>query len=191
MGDGTSEPSSATATGREGAMTTPTSAPGAFNDADLAYAQGLIVHCSQLVEMSDLAATRASNRDVRNLASRTTAEEGAELAAARGWLRHWNRPESADEGGMGGMDMEGDSGSDMQMSGSMSDVDMEKLKAAKGAVFDRAFVEAMIEHRNGEIERARDEKKNGRNATVKQQAAMMATMQENEVKTLIRLLTEL
>lgn len=92
---------------------------------------------------------------------------------------------------MGGMDMEGDSGSDMQMSGSMSDVDMEKLKAAKGAVFDRAFVEAMIEHRNGEIERARDEKKNGRNATVKQQAAMMATMQENEVKTLIRLLTEL
>lgn len=191
MGDGTSGSPSASTVGQEGAMAMPTSAPGAFNDADVAYAQGMIAHCSQLVEMSGLAPARASNQEVKSLASGTMTDEEAELTAVRSWLRHWNRPESADEAGMGGMDMGGDDGSDMMMSGSMSDADMEKLKAAMGPVFDRAFVKAMIEHRNGEIETARDEKKNGRNATVKQQAEMMATMQEDEVESLTRLLAEL
>ena len=172
-------------------MATPTNAPGAFNDADVTYAQGMIAHCSQLVEMSGLAPARASNQEVIDLASRTMTDEEAELTAVRGWLRHWNRPESADDAGMGGMDMGGDDDSDMTMSGSMSDADMKKLKAAKGGVFDGAFVKAMIEHRNGEIEMARDEKKNGRNGTVKQQAEMMATMQEDEVESLTRLLAEL
>ncbi|WP_159104155.1 DUF305 domain-containing protein [Streptomyces sp. CdTB01] len=172
-------------------MAMPTKAPGAFNDADVTYAQGMIAHCSQLVEISGLAPGRASNGDVQDLASRTRTDEAAELAAVRGWLRNWNRPESADEGGMGGMDMSGDSGSDMEMSGSMSDADMGKLKAAAGASFDRAFVKAMIEHRHGEIEMARDEKKNGRNATVKQQADMMATMQEDKVESLTLLLAKL
>ena len=172
-------------------MAMPTSAPGAFNDVDVAYAQGMIVHCSQLMEMSGLTPARAANQEVRNLASRTRADEEAELAAARGWLRHWNRPESAAEGGMGGMGMGGDSGSDTEMSGSMSDADVKKLKVANGPAFDRAFVRAMIEHRKDEIEMARDEEKNGRNATVKQQAEMMSTMQVAELKSLSRLRTEL
>ncbi|MBC9723909.1 DUF305 domain-containing protein [Streptomyces sp. TRM68367] len=87
---------------------------------------------------------------------------------------------------MGGYD-----GSDMKMSGSMSDADKKKLKATRGAAFDRAFVEAMIEHRGGEIEMARDVGKDGRNATVKQQAAVTATMQEDEVRGLTRLLAKL
>ena len=49
----------------------------------------------------------------------------------------------------------------------------------------------MIEHHNGEIEMARDEKKNGRNATVKQQADMMAIVQEDEVESLTLLLAKL
>lgn len=52
-------------------------------------------------------------------------------------------------------------------------------------------MKAMIEHRDGEIEMARDERKNGRNATVKRQAEMMATMREDEVESLTRLLAEL
>nr|WP_024126285.1 DUF305 domain-containing protein [Streptomyces sp. FR1]AHE38904.1 Lipoprotein [Streptomyces sp. FR1]AHE39388.1 Lipoprotein [Streptomyces sp. F2] len=191
MGDGTSGSPSASTAGQEGAMAMPTSAPGAFNDADVAYAQGMIAHCSQLVEMSGLAPARASDQEVKGLASRTRTDEEAELAAVRGWLRYWNRPESADEGDMGGMDMGGDDGGDMTMSGSMSDADMKELKAAKGGAFDRAFVKAVIEHRNGEIEMSRDEQKNGRNVTVKQQAEMMATMQEDEVKSLTTLLAKL
>lgn len=137
MGDGTSGSPSASTVGREGAMAVPTTAPGAFNDADVAYAQGVIVHCSQLVEMSGLVPARASSQEVRTLSSGTLTEEEAELTAVRSRLRNWNRPESADEAGMGGMDMGGDDGSDMMMSGSMSRADMEKLKAAKGPDFDR------------------------------------------------------
>ena len=191
MGDGTSGSPSASTVAQEGAMAMPTTAPGAFNDADVAYAQGMIAHCAQLVEMSGLAPDRASNQEVKDLASSTMTDEEAELAAARGWLRHWNRPESADEAGMGGMDMGGDEGSDMKMADSMSEADMAKLKAAKGVAFDRAFLKAMIEHRNGEIEMARGVLGDGRNATVKQQAVMMAAMQEDEVQSLTRLLAKL
>ena len=189
MGEGASETPSASAA--EGGMAMPTSAPGAFNDADVAYAQGMIAHCSQLVEMSGLVPSRASNQEVKGLASRTLTDEEAEISAVRGWLGYWNRPESAAEGGMGGMDMSGDDGSQMKTRGSMSGADMEKLKAAKGAPFDRAFLQAMIEHRGGEIDMARDEARNGRNTAVREQAEMMATMQKKDVKALTRLLSEL
>ncbi|WP_345582072.1 DUF305 domain-containing protein [Streptomyces prasinosporus] len=188
MGDGTSGSPSASTAAHEGAMVMPTTAPGPFNDADVAYAQGMIAHCSQLVEMSGLAPGRASNQEVKDLASRTMTNEKTELAAARGWLRYWNRPESAAEGGM---DMGGDDGGDMKMADSMSEADMEKLKTAEGVAFDRAFLKAMIEHRNGEIEMTRGVLGDGRNATVKQQAVMMAAMQKGEVQSLTRLLAKL
>ena len=130
--DGTSESPSASTTGQEGAAARLTKASGAFNDADVTYAQGMIAHCSQLVEMSGLVPGRASNRDIQDLASTTRTYEAAERAAVRGWLRNWNRPESADESGMGSMDMSGDSGSDMEVSGAMSDADMSKLSAVDG-----------------------------------------------------------
>ncbi|MEU0171354.1 DUF305 domain-containing protein [Streptomyces iakyrus] len=188
MADSSSSSSDSAASGMTGSMAMPTRARGAFNDADVAYVQSMIAHCEQLVEMAELAPGRASSAKVRDLARETRASEEAEIAAERSWLRAWGRPESPemDMGGMGGMDMEhGDGGM------TMSDAEMNKLRNARGADFDRAYVEALISHRGMEADMSEDVQRTGRNATVKEQAAMMATMQRAEVRELEQLLATL
>ncbi|MEU0042766.1 DUF305 domain-containing protein [Streptomyces werraensis] len=186
MGDGSASSSSdSAASGSTGPMAMPTRARGAFNDADVAYVQGMIAHCEQLVEMADLTPGRAYSEKVKNLASRTKTSEEAEIAAEKSWLRAWGRPESPAMD-MGDMEM-GDDDSSM----TISDAEMKKLMNAKGADFDRAYVEALISHRRMEAGMSDDVQKDGRNATVKEQAAMMAAMQRAEVKELEHLLATL
>ncbi|WP_328349511.1 DUF305 domain-containing protein [Streptomyces sp. NBC_00445] len=161
------------------ATTTPTAgdspAPGAFNDADVTFAQMMIPHHEQALVMSKLADGRASDAEIKTLAADIEKAQDPEIQTMKSWLKAWGKPASAEES-MPGMDH--GSGT----SGMMSEEDMQKLEAAKGTEFDRMFAEMMIEHHEGAITMAEDEQKNGRDAAAKKLAADVVKTQSAEVE---------
>jgi uncharacterized protein (DUF305 family) len=181
--------SSASTTSTPTAGDTP--APGAFNDADVMFAQMMIPHHEQALEMSELADGRASDPEVKALVADIEKAQDPEIRIMKSWLKAWGKPESAEES-MPGMD-HGSGGMDhgSGMSGMMSEADMKKLQAAKGAEFDRMFAEMMIEHHEGAITMAEDEQKNGRNATAKKLAAKVVKTQAAEVEKFEKILDRL
>ncbi|CAL9284187.1 DUF305 domain-containing protein [Streptomyces sp. SudanB52_2052] len=181
--------SSASATPTQTAGDNP--APGAFNDADVMFAQMMIPHHEQALEMSKLADGRAYDAEIKTLAAEIEKAQDPEIQTMKSWLKAWGKPESAEES-MPGMD-HGSGGMDhgSGMSGMMSDEDMKKLEAAKGTEFDRMFAEMMIEHHKGAITMAEDEQKNGRNATAKKLAADVVKTQSAEVEKFEKILDRL
>ncbi|MEV4185998.1 DUF305 domain-containing protein, partial [Streptosporangium canum] len=151
-----------------------------FNDADVAFAQMMIPHHEQAVEMAELAESRAGDPEVKELAAKIKVAQDPEIATMNGWLSAWGRP-AAPEGGHGGHDMPG----------MMTGEDMAKLREAKGAEFDRMFAKLMIAHHKGAIEMARTEQAQGSNPEAKALARNIETTQQAEVEQLQGLLDRL
>lgn len=166
-------------------------APGTFNDADVMFAQMMIPHHEQALEMAQLADGRASDAEIKTLVADIEKAQDPEIQTMKSWLKAWGKPASAEES-MPGMD-HGSGGMDhgSGMAGMMSDEDMKKLEAAKGTEFDRMFAEMMIDHHEGAIVMAKDEQKNGRNATAKKLAADVVKIQTAEVEKLEKALDRL
>ncbi|MEU2434420.1 DUF305 domain-containing protein [Streptomyces sp. NPDC007861] len=164
--------------------TTATSAAGAFNDADVAFAQGMIPHHQQALEMAELADGRASDQEIKTLAGQIEKAQDPEIQTMRSWLTSWGKPESpsVDHGASHG------SG---EMPGMMSDEDMDALMTAKGTDFDRKFAQTMIDHHSGAIDMAKDEQKNGRNAAAKKLADEVIKNQSAEVEQMRSILDRL
>lgn len=177
--------------GTSGTTTEPTpkattsAAAAAFNDADVTFAQDMIPHHRQAVDMAELAETRAESPQVKKLAAQIKAAQDPEIQTMTGWLEEWGKDVPEDMG-----DMEGHGGMDMgdDMPGMMSSEDMDKLEAAKGAQFDKLFLDMMIEHHEGAVEMAKTEQADGKYATAKQLAATIEKAQTAEIATMRQLL---
>ncbi|GAA1724366.1 DUF305 domain-containing protein [Streptomyces yatensis] len=168
------------------------SAADTFNDADVRFAQLMIPHHEQALAMAALADDRASDARITRLAGQIEKAQDPEIATLKSWLKGWGKPERPSSGGMDGMEgMEHGSGGKGDMGGMMSKEDMRKLEAAKGPAFDRAFASMMIDHHQGAIAMAKDEKRNGRNAKAKKLADDVVKSQSTEVATLRTLLDRL
>ncbi len=161
------------------AATTASAQPSAtFNDADVMFAQMMIPHHEQAVEMAELAPERAADPEIKELAAKIKAAQDPEIQTMKGWLTEWGK--AAPEGGMG-----------HDMPGVMSEEDMTKLKAAKGSEFDKLFAQQMIAHHNGAIEMARTEQSGGSNPEAKELAKTIETAQQAEVEQLQKILDRL
>ncbi|MEU0246202.1 DUF305 domain-containing protein [Streptomyces sp. NPDC006235] len=158
---------------------------GDFNDADVAFAQMMTPHHEQALEMAKLADGRASDAEIKDLATKIEKAQAPEIKTMKGWLESWKQPTAAES--MPGMDHGGHGSGD----GMMSEEDMNELKAMKGTEFDKAFAEMMIEHHNGAITMAKDEQKNGKNADAKKMAGDIIKGQSAEVKQLQSILDRL
>ncbi|MEV8637559.1 DUF305 domain-containing protein [Streptosporangium sp. NPDC051023] len=151
-----------------------------FNAADIAFAQMMIPHHRQAVEMAGLAGTRASDPRVRKLAAEIEAAQAPEIATMTGWLADWGRPVAPGEG------HEGHEGSGMP--GMMSEADMARLEKAKGKEFDRMFLEMMIAHHQGAVEMAGTELTKGVNPQARQLAETIERTQRAEIERMRQLL---
>ncbi|MEV4429816.1 DUF305 domain-containing protein [Streptomyces sp. R-07] len=156
-------------------------APGPFDDADVMFAQMMIPHHEQALEMAKLADGRAEDPEVKKLVAAIEQAQDPEIQKMKAWLKGWGKPESA------AMDHSGGHG----MAGMMSDQDMKDLAATKGKAFDRKFAELMIAHHDGAVAMAKDEQKNGRNATAKKLADDVVRTQSAEVAQLRKILDRL
>ncbi|MGH3352002.1 MAG: DUF305 domain-containing protein [Nocardioides sp.] len=154
------------------------------NDADVAFAQQMIPHHQQAIEMTELAETRAESQEVKDLAADIEAAQGPEIETMTGWLESWG--EDVPDKGMSDMD-HGDMSSD-EMSGMMSEEDMTDLGSASGSRFDQMFLTMMIEHHEGAIEMAQTEQVDGQFPDATAMAEDIETAQTEEIRTMQALL---
>ncbi|NUT50660.1 MAG: DUF305 domain-containing protein, partial [Saccharothrix sp.] len=105
------------------------------NADDVTFAQGMVPHHQQALDMAKLVPSRSTNTKVLDLAKRVEAAQDPEIKKMNEWLKAWGAPTS-----MSGMDH----GSMPGMSGMMSAADMKMLEQAKGAAFDKMWLEMMI-----------------------------------------------
>ena len=148
------------------------------NDQDVAFAQGMIPHHQQAVDMAKLAAEKATNPQVKDLAGRIQGAQDPEIQQLTGMLDQWSAsmPGMSTESGMPGMDHGGMSGDGM-----MTDEEMQQLESATGADFDRMWVQMMIKHHQGAVTMAKTELEQGKNSDAKALAQNIVDAQEAEI----------
>ncbi len=158
-----------------------------FNDADVTFVQGMIPHHEQAIEMAELASSRAESPEVKDLAARIEDAQGPEIAQMRRWLEEWDEPETPKAGDDmgGGMDDGMDDGGG---AGMMTAEDMDELRSAQGAEFDKMFLTSMVAHHKGAVEMAKTERKDGENADAKKLAGDIIETQEAEIDEMTGLL---
>ncbi|RKT87485.1 Uncharacterized conserved protein, DUF305 family [Saccharopolyspora antimicrobica] len=154
----------------------------ASNAADVTFAQGMIPHHEQAIEMSRLAPERAESQQVKDLAKQIEAAQGPEIATLNGWLGEWGAGpgSSTDHSAMGHGDM----------GGMMTGDEMKQLEQSKGAEFDRMFLELMIKHHEGAVTMARTELSDGQFPAAKQMAQQIIDTQQAEIDTMRALLSQ-
>ena len=162
-----------------------TSSGAAFNDADVTFAQGMIPHHQQAVEMAQMAEDRAESPELKQLASEIEAAQAPEIEQLTSWLEDWDAEVPSDSMGHGDMG-HGDSSSDM--SGMMTGEDMGMLEDSNGMDFDRMFLTMMIEHHEGAVDMAQDVLKTTSNPEVKEMAQAIVDGQNKEIATMKALL---
>lgn len=161
-----------------------TDTAGGHSAADVTFAQEMIPHHQQAIEMADLAEPRAESQAVKDLATDIEAAQGPEIETLTGWLESWG--EDVPEEGLSSMD-HGDMSSD-DMGGMMTEDEMADLEAASGAEFDQMFLTMMIEHHEGAIEMAKTERSEGEFPEAVDMAKEIETTQAEEIQTMQDLL---
>lgn len=131
------------------------------NDADVTFAQGMIPHHAQAVEMADMALDTSEDDELLVLANKIKEAQQPEIDQMTGWLKEWGEPvEAAGSGQGGGHSM----GSDAMGATMMSDEEMDQLHGAKGDAFDQMWLTMMIRHHEGAIKMAEQHQSNGKSA---------------------------
>jgi uncharacterized protein (DUF305 family) len=121
--------------------------------------QGMIMHHAQAVEMTALIDDRTANENLRLLGSRISHSQADEMRYMERWLRLRGEPISMPMPSMSSMpSMQHMPGMNMSkpqhqmlMPGMLTQEQMDALKAAKGAEFDRLFLNGMIQHHKGAL----------------------------------------
>jgi uncharacterized protein (DUF305 family) len=118
---------------------------------DVEFMQGMIMHHAQAVEMTALIDERTTNKELRLLGARISHSQAEEMKYMERWLQLRGQPTSMPMPAMHhmpGMDM---SKHQMLMPGMLTQEQMDALKKAKGAEFDRLFLSGMIQHHTGAL----------------------------------------
>lgn len=159
----------------------------AYNDADVTFAQGMIPHHRQAVQMSELAVERTDTPEVLELSEEISSAQGPEIQTMTAFLEAWGAevPEDMEMGDMEGMDHGGSDGMDMDMegmAGMMTPEQMTDLEGTEGADFDQMFLEMMIAHHEGAVEMAQVEIEAGDNPDAVSLAEDIIAAQESEIE---------
>jgi uncharacterized protein (DUF305 family) len=183
--------SGGTATGTAPATSSATATSGsasasaaAHNSADTMFAQMMIPHHAQAVEMSDVILKKKDvPARVTALAEKIKAAQAPEIETMTGWLRSWNEPTEAP----GGHDMSRHAA----MGGMMSAADVKTLDAAQGTEAAKLFLTQMIAHHQGAIMMANIEKDGGQNPGAVGLAKNISSAQQKEIQAMKNLLASL
>lgn len=154
-----------------------TEAPaGAGTAADAMFAQMMIPHHEQALEMSGIVLAKDGlDPEVAALAEEIQAAQGPEIAQLEAWLDEWDAPREMSGGGH-------------EMSGMLSDDELAALEAADAATASQLFLEQMIEHHEGAVEMAEDEIASGSHEGAIEMAETIVATQTAEIERMQALL---
>ncbi len=148
------------------------------NEADFAYAEMMIVHHQQAIAMTELAASYGEDKRVRGVADRISDAQGPEIDMMNRWLKEHGKPEVGTGGGHHGG---GHGNSEHDMPGMASEEQLRELSGARGAEFDRLFLELMITHHDGAIVMAQEAQTKGADIRVQEMADDVISTQSAEI----------
>lgn len=147
------------------------------NDADVTFAQQMIMHHQQAVEMSKLTEGRTVNPAVLDLAKNIETAQQPEIDTFTEWLKNWNQPTMP-----GGHDPAG------HMPGMVDTPVLDRMKTLNGEVFDQLWLQSMIAHHQGAIAMSNAELSGGQYPAAKQLAQQIIDNQQPEIDTMQGLL---
>ncbi len=145
-----------------------------LNAADIEFAQGMIAHHEQAIEMAEIALDPnvGASATILDLATRIKGAQDPEVELMTGWLTAAGEPVA----------MVAAEGHDMSsMEGMMSAEQMDSMAAMTGADFDQMWLEMMIAHHEGAVSQSQTVKANGSNADVLALADQIITAQQAEI----------
>lgn len=143
------------------------------NEADIAFAQAMIPHHEQAIEMADLVEGSGASSDVHQLATAIKADQTPEIEQLNELLDNWDA-HAATAGHDG----------HTSMPGIMDDADLSSLAATSGVAFDRAWLIMMITHHEGAIAMATTQLNDGRSEPARRLAEQIITAQQDEIMTM-------
>ncbi|MCO4097907.1 DUF305 domain-containing protein [Gemmatimonas sp.] len=116
-----------------------------YTKADVEFMQGMIAHHAQAIVMAKMAETNSTNAQLLKLSRKIDQSQVPEIQIMQDWLRRYEQfaPDTS-------------SWHDMRMDGMLSDDELKAMSQAKGAAFDRLFLNGMIKHHAGAIKMVDD-----------------------------------
>ncbi|PPK67362.1 DUF305 domain-containing protein [Actinokineospora auranticolor] len=145
------------------------------NAADFGYAENMINHHQQAVDMTALAETRAQDASVKGLAARIGDTQEPEIGAMNAWLERNGKPRVDPH-------HSAHAGHHAAMPGMATPEQMDQLRAATGADFDKLFLQLMIRHHEGAIAMANGVQQDGIDVRVQEMADNIVAEQSDEIR---------
>lgn len=149
------------------------------SDADVMFAQMMIPHHEQAVEMSAIVLAKDGvDERVVALAEQIEAAQAPEVEQMTAMLDRWGAdPSGGDHGG--------------HMDGMLDDEALAALEVAPAEEAQRLFLEGMVEHHEGAVAMAQDVLAEGEDPEVRLLAEEIVATQQEEIDTMRGLLAEL
>lgn len=139
----------------------------AHNGDDVLFAQRMIPHHQQAVDMAAMVPSRTSNPTLRVVAVHIGTDQRAEISMLTDLLNRWGAPTAAP--------------GPMSMAGMVDDATMNRLPSLSGPEFDTVWITAMIGHHQGAVTMAQAELAHGQSADAQKMARLIVTAQQREI----------
>jgi uncharacterized protein (DUF305 family) len=141
------------------------------NAADVTFAQKMVPHHQQALDMAAMVPSRTTNHQLIIMATHIALDQQAQIDTLQGLLRQWGEPTAPAHTGHDGMDMDG----------MVDAATMDKLTTLKDTAFDDLWLRSMISHHQGAVGMAEPEIAQGENATAVKMAKIIVEWQQFEI----------
>jgi uncharacterized protein (DUF305 family) len=157
-----------------GASTAPDPRSAEHDAADVTFAQQMIPHHQQALDMAALVPSRTANRKLIVMAKHIALDQQAQIDTLQDMLQQWGV--SPDHAGQDGMGHDG-----MGHNGMVDAATMDRLPTLKGAEFDNLWLRSMITHHQGAVAMAEAEITKGQNPAAVKMAKIIVEWQQFEI----------
>jgi uncharacterized protein (DUF305 family) len=177
-----SGPSTPERTGPPGPSPAHGSQSAEHNAADVAFAQGMIPHHRQAVDMAAMVPSRSTNPDLLVMATHISSDQQAEILTMKGLLAQWGVQDGPSHENP--MDHSG-----MHIAGMVDGATLNQIQSLSGPSFDALWMTSMISHHQGAIAMAQNEIDQGRSSDAIELAEMIFSAQQREIAQMNHLLS--
>lgn len=154
---------------------------------DIGFAQDMTVHNQQSVTLAALAAQRAQDPAVRELAREINNRQRDQIGRMQGWLSLWGEPAASPNAPLSWMTAAPDqptAGQSLdapeQMPGMASHADLARLRTLRAGRFDAEFLRLMLRHLDGSTAIATYGTEHGSQSAVQQLSSTMVDEQDSQ-----------
>jgi len=151
-----------------------------FNDRDVLYAQLMLVHSRQAVELANLAleAGTGASDAVKVVATRIKIDHASEIERMTLLLRAWDEPLALPP-----------NPEPLQLrTGILPSKHVDYITSLRADAFDQEYMQSMISHHEGSIDMARIEILKGQNASLLELAKSVVTKRQSSIDAMTALL---